>query len=112
MGGELMTYTEQLLAQNDAKDTNWANAIKAGVLGLLISGLQFTGPIEQELTTEFITPSHIQDTHRTAEVGTNRGYFDLLGQFARVYEYLSTETVKLDDEAKRLLYSNLWSMYA
>lgn len=36
----------------------------------------------------------------------------LLGQISRVYEALLSNQVVLDEEASRILYSNLWDIYS
>jgi hypothetical protein len=106
-----MSYTERLLAENFARETNWADTFRAGALGLMLCAPQMTGVFAQSATLQPIIRSHVQDTQRTSDFGTNREYLDILGQFARVYEYLFTENVDLDEEAHRLLYSNLWKLY-
>ena len=107
-----MTLTDQLVAANNASDTNWANALKVGALsGLLICTPQIVGTFQEQAIVVALSRDFAQDTYRTTEIGTDAEYRDLLTQFARVYEYLSTDTVDIDDEAHELLYSNLWQLY-
>jgi hypothetical protein len=106
-----MTLTEQLVAANNAVDTNWTSALRMSALGgVLLLTPQFTGIVEDPRTLIGITSGAAEDTYRTTEIGTDAELRELLSQFARVYEYLA-DTIDLDDEAHELLYSNLWQLY-
>jgi hypothetical protein len=107
-----MTYTEQLLAERDAKDTGWVDVVKAGAPGsFLILAPQIPVDLEKHLISQPVEYRQVDDTQRTTAVSTEANELALFTQLSRVYNYLSTGQIELDSEARKILYSNLWSMY-
>lgn len=107
-----MTFTEQLLAEHDAKNTGWFGAVKAGALGsFLLFASPLSLPLERPFSSQDVEYRQVDDTQRATVVGTDEDELALLTQLNRVYDYLANSTVNLDEEAHKLLYSNLWNMY-
>jgi hypothetical protein len=58
------------------------------------------------------TPTfQVDGTLHTTNFRINASHSELFTQINRVYDYLLAERVELDDEAHKVLYSNLWELY-
>ena len=103
-----MTLTDQFLAEREAKGTSWSQAARASALGLMLIAPHWHPGVSPRVGSLPISVPNVQDTHQTTSVRGVIGDWELFGQLNRTYDYLLAQRVELEDDARRILYSNLW----
>jgi hypothetical protein len=110
----MKTYSDdEILSKQDAAGTFWPNAaaVFATIGLLLLPAYHRTRSVIRAEPPQAVAYNEVDETHQTAEVSLGVGYFEIFEQLNRIYDYLLAEPADLDDDARHILYSNLWSLY-
>lgn len=114
----MKVYTEQALAEQEAVGTYPQGAFfyTAAALGLLLLQLS-NAPIgylnRRNSDSEAIQPSlrYVDNTQESTVVSIGVGAIEIFTQLNRVYDLLVRNSRDLDEESRKILYSNLWKLY-
>jgi len=115
----MKAYTEQILAEQEAKGTcaEGAKFYKPMAIGLIVLQLSSGSAFyldRQKSATEGVrtVAGHEQDTQQLIELSFSLNVIDIFTELNRVYDSLLKQSKELDDDSHKILYSNLWRLYA
>jgi len=106
-----MTIAEDKIRELEAHGTAGATTVKtAAAIGLTLLLAQYSSLIVDSREAVKLFSAGTQGTSFQV-LSLRITELDLFGQLNRVYEEILTNQVDLDEDSKRILYSNLWNLY-
>ena len=114
----MKAYTEQILAEQEAKGTcaEGAKSYKPMAIGLILLQLSDGPPFyldQQKIAADALRTSsrHADSTQHLTEFSVGLSVVDIFAELNRVYDFFLKQSKDLDQDSHKILYSNLWNLY-
>ena len=112
----MTTYTDQLLANQEAEGTSpqGATFYKAAALGIMLSCAVWQQVYSLRPDLVMLGASqrdYVDSSQQLSDFKAEVGPLEIFAQLNQVYDLLLRHSKDLDDETHKILYSNLWKLY-